>query len=468
MKKINISMGFLKPVQNFFKKYTALLPSIGIVIVALLLFFPTLMVGKGVKEKMEESVRKASTVRGLAGDVPSKDDPQQIKRYMDRLDEEATQVETLMTQSSQRELISYDVFPPKSTSSQLYADFGSQYRQAIETMVKEMNALDAPSEKEIAEKTGGAARTNRAVRTNRRNTADAINPMIDALCLTRSREISVYANPSLFSWYEFWEDYEFKGEAQALEDCWDSQIAYWIYQDIADTIARMNAGSEKVSSSPVKRLMGVSFVSPDFGGGNAASASGRGDFMMRSRGMQGVSSNRDKPNYVVDAPAEISSRTTSSSQTSLVSNFVAASLTDRKGDEDVDIVHFAFSVLVDNRMVMAFMQELCSEKPHTFRVDYKGDGEVVQARHNQITILQNNISVVDKQAVDHELYRYGKGAVMQLDLVCEYLFVRKGYDSIKPDPVKALLGQSSETTEKPTNQRAPAGPSRGRDRRMPF
>ena len=457
MKKINISMGFLKPVQNFFKKYTALLPSIGIVIVALLLFFPTLMVGKGVKEEMEKSAKKFKEVQGLAGDVPSKDDPPQVKRYMDRLKEEATQIETLMTQSSQRELISYDVFPPKSTSSQLYADFGSQYRQSIETMVKNMNALDAPSELEIAEKTG-SVRTNRTTgRTSQRTTANAINPMVDALCLTRSQEISVYANPSLFSWYEFWKDYEFRGENQALEDCWDSQIAFWIYEDIAETISKMNVGSEKVSSSPVKRLMGFSFVSSDFSGGNSVS-SGRGDFMMRSRGMQGGAANRDKPNYIVES----STATTTSSQAGLTSNFVASPLTARTGDEDVDIVHFAFSVLVDNRMVMAFMQELCSEKPHTFRTDFKADGQEVQARHNQITILQSDLNAVDKQASEHELYRYGKGAVMQLDLVCEYLFVRKGYDSIKPDPVKALLGQTDAAAE--TDQRAPTGLTPGRGR----
>lgn len=425
MKKMNISMGFLKPVQNFFKKYTALLPSIGIVIVALLLFFPTLMVGKGVKEKMKQSGNDAKKVRSLLGDVPSEDDPEQIKRYMDQLEEEATQIETRMTRSSQRELISYDVFPPISTSSQLYTEFGTKYRQAIESMVKDMNAKDAPSESEITAQTGGKARPTRS-RTAGQSAAAEIDPMVDALCLTRSQEIAVYTHPSLFAWYEFWDDYDFQGENQALEDCWDSQVAFWIYSDIAETINKMNAGSQKVSSSPVKRLVGISFTDPVFDLGSGRNGS------MRGRMGRGTTANRDIPNYVTDPSLGLG----------LNSNFVSAALTARKGDEDVDVVHFAFSVLLDNRLAMAFAKELCSEKPHAFRTGFKADGELVQASHNQITILQSDISVVDKQAPEHELYRYGKGAVMQLDLICEYQFIRKGYDSIKPEPIKTRLGQS--------------------------
>lgn len=437
-------MGFLKPVQNFLKKYTALLPSIGIVIVAVLLMFPTLMVGKGVKEKMEKSSGDGRKVSGLANSVPSKDDPGQIKLSMDRLEDQATQIELLMRQSSQRELISYDIFPPKSTSSQLYTDFGQKYQEAIEALVNSVNALDAPSDSEIQSKTGGRVRTSS---TRRQSTAaTAVDPMIDALCLTRSQEISVYAHPSLFAWYEFWEDYDFQGEDQALEDCWDAQVAFWIYKDIIDTIGTMNQGSQSVSSSAVKRLMGVSFSSTVFDDGST-----RRGTMSRSRS-RSRAIGPDKPNYVI-MPDPTAANTmgrggaTAGTTVMLPSNFMDTSLTGRQGDADVDVVHFAFSVLVDNRLVMAFMKELCSEKSHTFRTDFKEDGEEQTYRHNQISILQSDLSVVDKQLPEHELYRYGKGAVMQLDLICEYQFVRKGYDSIKPAPVKTLLGQSDDTEE---------------------
>lgn len=136
---------------------------------------------------------------------------------------------------------------------------------------------------------------------------------------------------------------------------------------------------------------------------------------------------RDIPSYITE--------------TSL-SPFLADSPTKRSGNNDVDVIHFAVSVVLDNKSVMAFMKELCTEKAHEFYPDFDpSKGDPVEASHNQISILQSNISVVDKTLPAHELYRYGKSAVVQLDLVCEYLFVRKGYDMIKPDPVRERLGQ---------------------------
>ena len=76
----------------------------------------------------------------------------------------------------------------------------------------------------------------------------------------------------------------------------------------------------------------------------------------------------------------------------------------------------------------------------------------MQARHNQISILQSDLKVVDKTASEHELYRYGKGAVMQLDLICEYLFDRAGYDAIKPKPIKERLGQPTDDADETQSQ----------------
>ena len=459
-----LSMEFLKPFTGFFRKYTALLPSIIIVAAALLLFPLILLVGSWAKAEMKKSLDTAGNVSSLLNNVPSKDDPRRVKSYMDRLAEEASQVETLAVRSSMRELISYSIFPPKGTSVQLYVEYGEKYRQAINALIESMNALDAPSEAEIRDQSGDADNRN-ADRVNfmrpggmrpgmpaSRRTAAAVNPMVDALCLTRAREISVYAKPSVFAWYDFWKEYEFAGQTQAQEDCWDSQVAIWIYEDVVGTVRKMNEGSEKISSSPVKRLLGVSFAAPVTMEGAAANVL-NSDFSRRNATV----AFRDRPNYI--AAADIgeegagSSRNTTRSTRSLTSRFVTSSLTARSSDEDVDIVHFAFSVLVDNRSVNAFEKELCSEKPHTFRVDYKEDGQRMDAVHNQITILKSDISAVDKQASEHALYRYGDGAVMQLDLVCEYQFYRKGYDVIKPEPIKEALGQTTEALGQNTSQK---------------
>lgn len=428
---MNISMGFLGPVTGTLKKYKSLLPSVIITVVALLLVLLTVKKGGDIKEGMTKSVRNADAVRRLANKVPSKYESEQIQRSMDKLEEEKNKIETLAVQSSQRDLVTYEykIFPePDDQSQQIYVGFGEQYRAAIEKLIDGMHALDAPSEAEIRAKTGGGARpaTAYGVRTDR--TADAQDPRIDALCLRRANEISVYANPSALAWYSFWESYELTGKTQALEDCWDSQTAFWVYEDVIDTIRKMNGSAGTVLSAPVKRLLGVRFSGPVAVGGQ----SGRG--YARNMGNTGL---RDKPSYILPLSPGV---------------FLNQSPTGRLCDEDVDIVHFAVSVLVDSRSILSFMKELCSEKPHSFYPDFVQSGQPVQSRHNQITILQSDLQVIDKTDSDHALYRYGKGAVVRLDLVCEYQFYRAGYDAIKPKAIKKRLGQPEDTEEKDDSQ----------------
>lgn len=422
---MNIS---LKPVTAFLKKYTALLPSICIVLASLVLFGLIILISGPLKKSMASSVSLANQVRSELGSVPSKDKPQQAKFYMDKLEEEANQIETLALQSCRRDLITYEnvIFPkPVDSSAQVFHEFGQKYRSAVGQMFTDIKAMDAPSDAEIRAKTGKPMQMGgygpRGIGGYGARTAAAQDPIIDALCLSRAKEISVYGHPSAFAWYAFWEKYEFAGESQALEDCWDSQTAFWIYQDVIDTIQKMNGGNSSVDASAVKRLLGVSFSGPVMTG------SGKDTFMEDfGRMSNSPAANRDIPNYVT---------------ATLPSYFLASSPTGRISNEELDIVHFAVSVIVDNRFVLAFIKELCSEKPHRYRTDFLETGEVVEnARHNQITVLQNTMKVVNPQAPEHELYRYGKGAAIQLDLVCEYQFYRKSYDSIKPEPIQKRLG----------------------------
>lgn len=425
--KMNLSMDFLKPLAGTLKKYTALLPSVVITVVALLLFFPTVLVGNKVKDQMQKSARTASTVQSLSNEVPSKNEPQQLQIYMDKLEEDANKIKQLAIQSSQRDLVTYDyvIFPepPKDQSAQIFTIFGATYRSDIESLIRKMNALDAPSDVEIRNAGGGGATPANRMAGGAR-TVNAKDPMVDAICMKRAQEISVYTNPSGFSWYGFWEKYTFSGKDQAIQDCWDSQVALWVYEDIVDTIVKMNGSGGTVASSPVKRLMGVSFTGPVVADSSSTATRYYGE-------MGGGMGMRDIPNYVTAM---------------LPSNFMDESPTARVCNEEVDIVHFAVSVLVDRATVLSFMKELCSEKPHTFYPSvftepFVRQGEPVESRHNQITILKTNLNVVDKADPEHEFYRYGKGSVMRLDLVCEYQFNRTGYDPIKPDPVKERLGQ---------------------------
>jgi hypothetical protein len=87
---------------------------------------------------------------------------------------------------------------------------------------------------------------------------------------------------------------------------------------------------------------------------------------------------------------------------------------------------------------LPFMKELCSGKQHKFR-GFSCDEQEQLCKHNQITILESKIRPVNREDQTHSLYRYGDEAVVELDLICEYIFNKKGYDEIKPESVKTAL-----------------------------
>jgi len=117
--------------------------------------------------------------------------------------------------------------------------------------------------------------------------------------------------------------------------------------------------------------------------------------------------------------------------------------TGRMSNEDMDVVHFAVSVVLDSKSIAAFMKEFCSAKPHTFREKFELNGKEENAVHNQITVLQYQHQPVIRDNPSHAYYRYGKDATVQLDLICEYIFNRKAYDVIKPAPIKAIAGEQA-------------------------
>lgn len=412
--------------MNFLRKYLVFLIPIAIVIVAVVLFIPTILIGRSVKKDMEESISSGSQIKSLVRKTPSKNQYKSEKLYQDQHAKEAEEVEKAAKYSSCRSLISYDLFPePKDTSQQIFIKFGRKFREAIDGpngFIKKMKALDAPSEIDILKETerkGGSLSKKRKQRASqRRKKKSGGGAMRAAVCRRRAEGISVYANPRIFKWYDFWEDYEFTGSETALQDCWYTQNSYWVYEDVVETIMMMNAGSECVFTSPVKRLVGISFTGPipEISERSSQSRSGAGF--------------GDTPGYVLtleDEPVGVQT------------------WTGRKGNKKIDVIHFYVSVIIDSKTLMPFMRELCSEKEHEYREGYTEDGAISTYKHNQITILRSQIRSIVKTSDAHSDYKYGNDAVVRLDLACEYIFNRGGYDQIKPKPIKQLLGQAKET-----------------------
>jgi hypothetical protein len=207
-------------------------------------------------------------------------------------------------------------------------------------------------------------------------------------------------NPADVRGYDFWGQYKYSDMNEGVKDCWFWQLGYWIIEDVFSTVESLNAGSSSVYGSPVKRIERIGFAASDkpLGAGGKTSP--------------------DRPKYVIDSKDQLTE-----------------SCTGRMSNDDIDVVHFNIVTVVSTKDIMSFMKELCSVKEHRF-AGYTGGDAVRIFKHNQISILESQIRPVDLNSKEHQRYRYGNDAASEVDLVCEYIFNKKGYETIKPAPVK--------------------------------
>lgn len=412
MKKISINIDIAK----ILKKNTAIIIPAAIAFVAVLLFIPTAMMRGKISTNLEQSKRLAQEVDSTISSVVSEKQYELAKVYQDKHGQDSNEIHNLAVQTTQRELLSYKIFPePNETSTQIFNEFHKTYVAAFAKLINDMNALDAPSDAEIKKEAGASGQGIELGTGGGRSSSTATDKsnekIIDIVCKRRSDKIPVYANPQVFSGYGFWDNWEYFGRENAVRDCWYSQLAYWIHCDIVDSINEINKGSTSVPKSSVKRLLGIRFGSAD-----AAVAGGKET--------AGSTNATEHPQYVIQGGGQLCN-----------------AWTKRTSGEKLDVVHFSVAVVIRANDVLKFMDELCSEKEHYF-AGYNGQQERQKFSHNQITILQSNIDSVDRKNIEHLRYRYGQDAVVHLNLICEYLFNREGYDAIKPKTVFVQLGQT--------------------------
>jgi hypothetical protein len=404
-------------IVKIIKKNTSIIIPVAITLVAALLFIPTVMIQGKVGKKLEQSQRLGNEIKSAISSSVSAKQIEIVKNYEDKHQLDANEIQKLAIQTSQRELLSYKIFPePNESSVQIFNEFKKAYRAAFVKLVEDMKALDAPSDIEIRKESG-------SMQGETSTTSKSSDRIIELICKKRCKQIPVYAKPQAFSGYAFWNNWEYRGTASAVRDCWYCQLVYWIHQDIVDTINKMNTGSNTVADSSVKRLLGVRFADVD-----AANIGNNGT---------------ELPIYVTTAGGEL-----------------FQPWTGRISNDLIDVIHFSMAVIIRADDILKFMNELCSEKTHNFS-GYNGDQPIQQFKHNQITILQNNIESIDKGDQNHQRYRYGQESVVQLNLICEYVFNKEGYDAIEPNSVKQGLVPSETYPGQPQGIPMGGGDDRG-------
>ncbi|MFC1604937.1 hypothetical protein ACFL5F_07915 [Planctomycetota bacterium] len=439
---------------SVFKNNLSLLVPVIIVLVSVLLFVPTTLMSSKLKKDVEqESINNGGRkIKSLETSAVSR---QQYEKEAERQQAHATdanEIAKLAIQSTQRELLSYDIFPmpdPNGFSGLIFQEFGQRFRGEIDKLTVHVNGRDCPTDAEIERGLENSSSRNRSrgrgasMMSSSRSSLGmdlygggsmmfgSIDRMIvDEMCQDRARSISVYTNPIDISGYEYWKDYKYDvKQEEAIEDCWYHQLAYWIIEDIFATIEAMNSSSDTVLTAPVKRFMGISFT---MGLKSTRGRSGgRGGGVFRSIGRRKVQSQKeeaDRPVYVRDKQEALSE-----------------TCTGRFCGDDIHVTHFNFSLIVKAKSVLPLMKQLCSVKEHEFRGYPDGTDPPQAFKHNQITILESKIGSINPNDMTHRYYRYGDESVISLDLICEYIFDVGGYDSMVPEPVKkTLAGEDDE------------------------
>ena len=84
------------------------------------------MLGDSLKKRMNESVAMAEQVRSLLPTVVSRAELENLRNYYDALERESDRIAELSKQTTQRELLSYSIFPKLADSSMfIFHDFGT-------------------------------------------------------------------------------------------------------------------------------------------------------------------------------------------------------------------------------------------------------------------------------------------------------------------------------------------------------
>ncbi len=402
---------------GFLKSYSSLFIPAVIALLGIILFVPTQLMSSKLKETItQKSISGgARRVKSLSNEPVPQDQWLVEKEYQQAYSEDANLIAFLTRQVSCRELLSYKIFPePKEASTLIFEEFRWGILESIGDLIVRVNARECPTETELQRHTQGLSLESRYTsgrRRTARTTSKVDETIIDVLCQSKARSATVYSNPADIAGYNFWHGYEYSGRDESLRDCWYWQLAYWIVEDVFDTVYKVNKASDNVFASKVKRLLYVNF----------------------ERQQKSLSFSRGRSDKSALPPAYVFR----------IQDALVESSTGKICDDATDIVHFNISVIVSTDGILPFMKELCSFKSHKFSGFYGKQPEQV-LKHNQITILETRVSSIDRQNPEHQLYRYGQDAVVRLDLICEYIFNKEGYDEVKPQLIKDESTQAKE------------------------
>jgi len=132
---------------NVFKNNLSLLVPVIIAMVSVLLFLPTLLMSGKLRKTVElESINNGGRkIKLLETSAVSREQYEMEAERQKAHAIDANEIANLARQSTQRELLSYDIFPapdPNGFSGLIFQKFGQEYRKGIDKMILSVNGRE--------------------------------------------------------------------------------------------------------------------------------------------------------------------------------------------------------------------------------------------------------------------------------------------------------------------------------------
>lgn len=449
--------------MNFIKRHIFLIGCVAVLLAGIGLFVWGSVIGSENETLLGEVEAQCGVARKLHKDAEGLS--ASLLKFWEQKSQDAQQdaevVVNMARQTSDRPLIYAKVFPePREATSKTfhYKEFALRYAQLVEDFSKQLRAGDRPSalaENKVIEDYRQTS-TSKARIVEEIGVADMMRPglgvrarqlketpeekLIKDLRLRQAQNIRIYANPQAFCGYDYWYSQPSTKEI-SVAGIWFTQVAAWIQQDVVDAINQINADSQSVLDSPVKRLIEIAFAGEAVESTHIRREHTTGAFDRDVRGARRGESSiaRRRPDSQKQLPCYVVSAVGRTGGADLSGNIVS-SWTQKKSDDLIDVVQFEVSVIADTARISQIIGALQSQK---FTQPDSDDATAPMKKRNQITVLQMQLEPVTAEAEQAAGYYYGSASLGVLRLVCEYTFFKSGYDKIQPESLKTSVQQEA-------------------------
>ena len=402
---------------------------VALALILLLALWPISKLGSQARANSEDVGKLRSRVKRSLG---SKDGPatpaivEARQEYVQQVAEESKKVAELFRQKNGRKFLVDDMFPKYGAAAPW--QFRKRYNEALDQLLSETLRAGWPEEDESGKGKGKSS-----------------SPMC------------VYARRDELNIGEWASAPEAPGE----EECWFAQLDFWIQQDLAEIFSALNEASAQergeepsVENAAVKRIVSI-YVDPYYYVGLEQQSiqtqtlpSGRVSGAPSSSGFAGLGAapGGGGPGGFgfgggqVPAPEASKTRVKSPEARRRARSLKqrVKPFTERFCDEQADVLHFSFAVVVDSRRINELLDAL--------------------SRKNLYTVLNISFSRADLEIDDHEFAKfdrsaeifdpyldakeglvYGSDPVVMLDVNVEALFLKDIYGEYMPPAVKDIL-----------------------------